>query len=76
MKVKAVAAAFALMGLGLSLVALCTSSGSIKHVNKTRNKNISVITIPSLERDFWPNRFALKEEEEDFDNLPEFIEPI
>jgi len=75
MKVKAVAAAFALMGFGLSLVALCTSSGSIKHVNKAR-RNIPVITIPSLECDFWPNRFALKEEEEDFDNLPEFIEPI
>lgn len=51
MKVKAVAAAFALMGFGLSLVALCTSSGSIKHVNKAR-KNIPVITITSLERDF------------------------
>lgn len=75
MKVKAVAAAFALMGFGLSLVALCTSSGSIKHVNKAR-KNIPVITITSLERNFWPNQFALKEEEEDPDRLPEFIEPI
>ncbi len=75
MKTKPIVIVLALIGGVLSLVALCTSSNN-PNKQSVKAGNTPVITIPSLQHDFWPNKFIIKEEEDEQNRLPEFIEPV
>lgn len=70
----AIVIALVLVGGVLSLMALCAPFSYDKPAIKVGN--IPVITIPRLERDFWPNQFVIKEDEDESARLPESIEPI